>query len=345
MKTNSFNGALLIFTLILSSCAGESKKTGEEKKPDLQVEGFVVSSGSFDNVLATTANLMASEQVELKAPISGEVLEINFKEGQKVKQGQSIIRMDDRSWKAQLIGLKAQLANAENEYNRKKSLLDVEGSSQQEVDQAYTAVEILKSQIQQLNINIDLANVTAPFSGVIGMRNFSKGAYLQAGESITFITEVNQLKVDFTVAQKYQSCLEIGKNILVVIESDTLEAKIYAINPQISADSRTINVRAVLPQSKSALIMPGSYAEVLISTNFMGDAILIPTQAVIPELNKQTVYVYKNGKAEKRTVEIGNRTADKVHVLSGLSVGDTIVTTGLMQIKDGASITLQSLKK
>jgi membrane fusion protein (multidrug efflux system) len=329
----------------MASCAGDSEKNGEEKKPNLLVEGFVVASGSFDNVLATTANLMASEQVELKAPISGEVLEINFKEGQKVKQGQSIIRIDDRSWKAQLIGLKAQLTNAENEYNRKKSLLDVEGSSQQEVDQAFTAVEILKSQIQQLNINIDLANVTAPFSGVIGMRNFSKGAYLQAGESITFITEVNQLKVDFTVAQAYQSSLQIGKNILVVIEKDTLEAKIYAINPQISADSRTINVRAVLPQTKSALIMPGSFAEVLISTNLMEDAILIPTQAVIPELNKQTVYVYRNGKAEKRTVEIGNRTADKVHVLTGLSLGDTIVTTGLMQIKDGASITLQSIKK
>lgn len=344
MKTNSFNGALLIFTLIMASCAGDSEKNGEEKKPDLQVEGFVVTSGSFDNMLVTTANLMASEQVELKAPISGEVLEINFKEGQKVKQGQSIIRMDDRSWKAQLIGLKAQLENAENEYKRKKSLLDVEGSSQQEVDEAYTAVEILKSQIQQLNINIDLANVTAPFSGVIGMRNFSKGAFLQAGESITFLTEVNELKIDFTVAQEYQPSLEIGKLIRVVIDKDTLDAKIYAINPQISAESRTINVRALLPQSKSKLIMPGSYAEVLLSTNFMGDALLIPTQAVIPELNKQTVYVYKNGKAEKRTVEIGTRTADRVHVLNGLSVGDTIVTTGLMQIKDGANITLQSLK-
>ena len=335
----------IFISLLMASCGGETEEQGTGQKPDLQVEGYVVSPMPFDNTLVTTADLLANEQVELKAPISGQVLEINFKEGQTVRKGQSIVRLDDRAWKAQLIGLNAQYENAQHEYERKKSLLEVEGSSQEEVDNAYTAVETLKSQIQQLKINIDLANVTAPFSGVIGMRNFSQGAYLREGESITFLTEVNQLKIDFTVAQAYQSSLEVGKKIAVVIDGDTLDATIYAINPIIDKNSRTINVRALLPQSKSNLIMPGSYAEVLVSTNFLAEALLIPTQAVIPELNSQTVYLFKGGKAQKQVVEIGNRTADQVHVLKGLSPGDTVITTGLMQIKDGMGLKIQTIQK
>jgi membrane fusion protein, multidrug efflux system len=345
MKIVSVSSFIFIFSLITVSCGGDEGGEANVQKPDLQAEGYVVTPSPFDNMIVTTADLLANEQVELKAPISGQVLEINFKEGQTVRKGQSIVRLDDRAWKAQLIGLNAQFENAQNEYERKKSLLEVEGSSQEEVDNAYTAVETLKSQIQQLKINIDLANVTAPFSGVIGMRNFSKGAYLREGESITFLTEVNQLKIDFTVAQAYQSSLEVGKSIGVVIDGDTLPAKIYAINPVIDKDSRTINVRAALAQSKSKFIMPGSYAEVLVSTDFLGDALLIPTQAVIPEMNSQTVYLYKGGKAKKQVIETGNRTADKVHVLKGLEAGDTVIVTGLMQIKDGMGITLQTVQK
>lgn len=202
----------------------------------------------------------------------------------------------------------------------------------------------LKSELLQLQINIDLANVSAPFAGQLGLRNFSKGAFLQPGTPITTLTEIGKLKVDFTLAQAYQKSISVGKSVAVIIGSDTLTAKIYAISPVINVDTRTINVRAMLVQPKANNILPGTFAEVLVSTENITDAILIPTQAIVPSINEQTVYVSRNGKAKRVVVEMGNRTADNVHIIKGLTANDTVITTGLLQIKEGMSLSIQNIK-
>lgn len=227
---------------------------------------------------------------------------------------------------------------------RKKALLDLGGSTQEEIDELYAATETLKSNIQELQLKIELANVKAPFSGVLGMRNFSEGAFLKEGEEITTLTELDQLKIDFSLPQEYLSSIKIKSPVRLLIEEDTLIATIYAINPLINTESRTINVRALLKQPSHKMIIPGSFAEVLISTNHVEDALLVPTQAVVPEINDQTVYLYKSGKAIRTTIQLGIRTADMVHVKSGISAGDTVITSGLLQVKDGMAIDLQLVK-
>ncbi|WP_066759978.1 efflux RND transporter periplasmic adaptor subunit [Crocinitomix algicola] len=333
--------AVLIFTL--GSCGNDAEKSGNDTRPNLNVDAFIVSENEFSSELLTTADLLPNEQVELKAPISGQVLAINFKEGTTVKKGQSIIRLDDRSWKAQLIGLDAELKNAERDLKRKQALIDVGGSSDEEVDIATTKIENLKAQIQQLKVNIDLANVKAPFSGVLGMRNFSLGAYLSAGTSITTLTQTGKIKVDYTLPASHQKSIKVGSKIEVVVNRDTLTADVYAINPVIDLDSRTINVRAFLNSNDSVSVLPGTYAEVIIPTDYTNEALLVPTQAIVPEINDQTIYVYEKGKAIKKQVFLGDRTADRVHVTKGIESGDTIITTGLLQVKDGQSVNLQSI--
>ncbi len=327
----------------LASC-GKQKSPTAAGSSNLQAKGYVVIPEPFNNDLITTAELIANEQVELMAPMAGQVLEIYFNEGENIKKGAPIIRLDDRSWKAQLPGIKADLSATEKDYERKKQLLDVGGSSQEEIDQALSKIELLKSQLQQLQVNIDLANVTAPFTGKLGLRNFSKGAFLKQGDVITTLTAMDKLKVDFSLAQEHLKDIEVGKKIKVLMGPDSLEAEIYAINPLIDARSRTIHVRALLDQPKDKIIMPGTFVEVSVSTNFIKNALLVPTQAVVPEINKQTIYLYKSGKAVKEEVKMGNRTADKVHIVEGIQAGDTIITTGLLQIKDGMGIKLQSSK-
>ena len=335
--------ALAMLTL-LYSCSDNKQTSTASAAPSLAVEAYKVTLQSFNNKVITTANLMANEQVELVAPISGQVLEIFFKEGQRVPKNAAIIRLDDRNWRAQLVSTKASLQASEKDLERKKELLDIEGSSQEEIDNANTEVQRLRSEMQQLQINIDLANVSAPFAGQIGLRNFSKGAFLQPGTPITTLTELGKLKVDFTLAQAYQNSVTVGKTVAVIVGSDTLNAKIYAISPVINVDTRTINVRAMLVQPKGKTIMPGTFAEVLVSTENITDAVLIPTQAIVPSINEQTVYVSRNGKAKRVVVEMGNRTVDNVHIVNGLSAGDTVITTGLLQIKDGMSLSIQNLK-
>ena len=205
-------GISLLLTIF--SC-GNDEANQSKNGATLTVETYKVTAQPFNNELVTTASLMAEEQVELMAPIAGQVLTIFFKEGHKVKKGQPIIRLDDRSWKAELVGVNAELASAEKEYNRKKELLSIEGSSQEEVDLAFAKMQTLQSKQEQLQVNINLANVLAPFSGQLGMRNFSEGAFLKQGEVITSLTANNQLKVDFSIAQAYKKSIEIDKKVKV----------------------------------------------------------------------------------------------------------------------------------
>lgn len=340
----TIGGLALSVVVLLASCGGKADE-GKQRGaiPALPVESYRVTPQPFSTTVAVTAELQANEQVELMAPMAGQVLEIYFKEGQHVTEGQPIVKIDDRSWKAQLIGLRAELDAATKDLERKKALLTIEGSTQEEIDGVISKIETLRSQIQQLEINIELANVKAPFSGRLGLRHFSKGAYLKAGEVITLITQVNKLKVDFSLAQEYSNSIHVGKVVKVVVQGDTLEAKVYAINPVIETSSRTIGVRAMLQQKGENTLRPGVFTEVLVATNKIDDALLVPTQAIVPEINEQTVFLYRNGKAERKTVQLGGRTDELVHVSAGIEPGDTIITTGLLRIRTGMDVTLQSV--
>ncbi|WP_020530313.1 efflux RND transporter periplasmic adaptor subunit [Flexithrix dorotheae] len=332
----------LVFATIAStifSCSSEQKPSSNTS--DLTVEVYKVKKQTFSNEIVTTANLLAQEQVNLMAPIAGQVLDIYFKEGQKVNKGQTIIRLDDRTWKAELVGINAELTSAQKDYDRKKELLSFEGSSQEEVDLALAKVLSLQSKQQQLQVNINLANVTAPFFGQLGLRNFSEGAFLRQGDLITSLTANQQLKVDFSIAQAYKKSIKINKKITVLVEGDSLTATIYAISPAVDEQTRMITVRAMLKQNPKNNILPGTFAEIILPTNAIDDALLVPTEAVVPSITEQTVYVYNNGKAERRVVTLGNRTADKVHILTGLKEGDSVLTTGLLTVKDGMSISLK----
>lgn len=333
---------LLIALVAVSSCSVVESKE-KVAKSNLQVKGFKVKAQPFQSELITTASIMANEQVELKAPMTGQVMEIFFKEGEPVQKGKLLVQLDDRSWKAEMIGITASLDVAEKDLKRKKALAKIGGSSEEEVDQALSMVETLKSQMQQLKVNIDLAKVAAPFSGQLGMRNFSRGAFLNQGDVVTTLTEISQLKVDFTISQTHGNSIEVGKSVWVLIGSDTLEAKIYAVNPIIDAQTRTINARALLKQRVDQKIMPGTFAEVLVATDYLTDALLVPTQAVVQSITEQTVYLSKNGKAVRKVIQMGDRTSDLVHVLSGIEEGDTVLTTGLLSVKEGMSLTFQSV--
>lgn len=345
MNIRGISWLFLALSSVLFACEEQKEiETQAASKSSLQVEGFVVKGKDFESDIKVTANLLAHEQVELKAPIAGTVLGIYFKEGQKVNKGKLLVRVDDRAWKAQLSGLKAQLVNAKKTYDRKEALLEIEGSSQEELDLAKTNIESLEAQIQELQVNIALANIKAPFSGTIGMRDFSVGAYVKEGDVLTTVTDLDQLKVDFNVPEEYFKYLEVGQHVQVLIGSDTVKAKIYAVNPRVDELSRTINVRAWLKQNKDQGFLPGSFAEVLVATSFQKNALMVPSEAIVPEIDKQTVYISKNGKVIRNKIALGARTADLVHVLEGVSLGDTIITTGLLQVREGMSVDFKAIK-
>ncbi|MCA9735592.1 efflux RND transporter periplasmic adaptor subunit, partial [candidate division KSB1 bacterium] len=312
---------LLVFPAFLFGCNDAKKKAGGPSAAPLQAEAMVVKPQYFESKFVVNANLLPYEETDLKAPVSGNVLSIFFKEGDKVSKGQPLIKIDDRVWKARLKGLQSQLRIARSDSTRNAALIDVQGVSQEAVDKTNAQIQELEAQIEELQVNISLANVTAPFTGRLGMRDFSVGAYLAQGTTITRIVQADKLKVDFEMPGRYIENINLGEQIQMVYHEDTLEAKVYAIDPRIDPSSRTIRIRCELPNPGEKYV-PGIFATVIIPTNITENALVVPTSAVIPALNKQTVYVYHGGKAFRKDVELGERTDVEVQILSGLNPGD-----------------------
>ncbi|HBL74505.1 MAG TPA: hypothetical protein DD458_04680 [Prolixibacteraceae bacterium] len=330
----------LCMGLLIHSC----KKAGDggnkrNLSSGMVAEGYVIKPSHFENKLTVTANLLPYETVDIKTPVAGTVLSIHFKEGQKVNKGQSLVQIDDRVWKAQIKGLKAQLAAGKEELQRKEALLTAEGASQEEVDAARSGVLQLEAKIEELSVYVSLASVPAPFSGQVGMRDFSVGAYLSQGQIITQIAQSDRLKIDFNLPGRYINQLSAEKEVKVVSNNDTLMASIYAVNPLIDENTRTIQVRALLDNRNNWL--SGDFAQASLILDVQDSALVVPSQLIAPELGAETVFVCKNGKASKRKVTTGVRTEKIVLITGGLAVGDTLLATGLMQVREGIPVKIE----
>jgi membrane fusion protein (multidrug efflux system) len=330
--------SLLLLTAIFS-CEDRSENDAAGAPPvrTIPVNYIVASADTFRNQVVTTAEVLPYESVIVRAPLAGTVLNIYFEEGGAVKEGQLLIRLDDRAWKAQLKGLKVEYNSLQKELDRYKRLLDLDGASQQQVDAAVGQLASIQAQIDQLEVNIALANVKAPFSGQVGMRNFSLGSYMAQGEQITTLAQIDRLKVNFNLPEKYRPDVRTGETVGVKVEGDTFPATIYAIDPTINMESRTVQARAILDRTDPSL-MPGVFAETILPTKVQENVIVLPSQVVVPEIEAQTVYIAVNGMATRREVIIEGRTKDQVLITSGINPGDTVLTTGLMQVKEGSPI-------
>lgn len=305
-----------------------------------------MEASSFTRSISSTANLLPFEQVELKAPVAGNVMAIYFEEGQQVEKGARLIRIDDRHWRAQLQGLEAQLERATSEFERNQQLIAREGISEEALEQAEAAVRELEAQVRELQVNLQLANVRAPMGGVVGMRDFSLGDYLTLGQTITQLVQKDQLRVDFTVPAEYAAHLTEGQKINVIANAsgDTAVAEIYAINPAINLRSRQIQLRALL-ENKEGGFIPGDFATVQLEITEEDEALLIPAEAVVPEVDSHVVYKLKNGRAVKQEVVLGVRSESEIQIMEGLAEGDTVLLTGLMQVEDGQQVQVDTLKE
>ncbi|MGF1586798.1 MAG: efflux RND transporter periplasmic adaptor subunit [Bacteroidales bacterium] len=303
------------------------------------VEAYQVMPEIYSESIRATGELLSFEETEIMAPVPGNVLNIYFREGQNVNKGDLLVEIDNRSWSARKRGLEAQLISAESDLVRKKDLLQIEGVSQEELEQSQATVSNLKAQIDELDVMIDLAHIQAPYSGRLGMRNFSPGAYLRQGDIITSLVQSHKLRVNFSIPARYASLAKENQEVEVISSAsgDTAVAVIYAIDPTINPASRSLQIRAMLDNEQGRFVA-GDFAQIIFDVEQTKDALLVPAESIIPELNTQVVFIARNGRAVRQEVETGSRTRDRVQILNGLSPGDYVLTTGLMEIRDGDQI-------
>lgn len=351
MKTNAKkirNTCCSLLSCFLIISCGKEQENGQQQEENqaIQVRAALVEADSFARTVSTTANLLPFEQVDIKAPVAGNVLAIYFKEGERVGKGEQLIRIDDRSWRAQLQGLQAQLERARSELERNQELIEREGISREELEQAEAQVRNLEAQAKELRVNIQLANVKAPLSGQLGMRDFSLGDYLQQGQTITQLVQKDRLRVDFTIPAEYAPHVRQDQEMTVIASAtgDTLQALVYAISPAISLNSREIRIRGLLDNREGQFI-PGDFAQVQLNITQKEEALLIPAEAVLPEAETHVVFKAQNGRAMRQEVSLGLRTPSRIQILEGLSQGDTVLITGLMQVEDSSRIEVEALKE
>ena len=345
---------LLIFTLIVGAAfypklkpllnekkEGEKAETkGKEKKGGpSSVEIIVVKADVLEEKIQSTGTLIPNEEVDVRSEISGRITQINFKEGDFAVQGQTLIKINDADLQAQLQKINYQKQLATVNEDRQNKLLQKEAISQSEYDISLTNLNSINADIENLKAQLAKTIIRAPFSGKTGLRYVSSGSYITPSSRITSLTSRIPIKLDFGIPAKYSSVVSKGTKIDFMVEGDekTHYGNVYAIESKIDPNTRTMLLRAISP-NPSGLLTPGAFAKVEIVLNARKNAILIPTEAVIPDLKGHKVFIVKNNKAESIAVEIGSRSDKTVEIISGLSVGDSLVTSGILQIKNGGEV-------
>lgn len=321
---------------------GDGPKRGGKSassSPSLAVDGIVVVARSFSNNLEITGSIEANESVVLRSEVSGLVTAINFKEGSNVSKGAVLVKINDNDIQAQLQDALTKENLSATSENRAKQLLAKGAISQEEYDIALANLKSLKAQAQIVRAQLARTTLRAPFSGKIGLRSISVGEYLTPSTVIANLMSTNPVKINFSVPEKYVGQIKLNSDINFITDASgkTYTGKVFAIEPGINQQTRTLQIKALAPNPNNELL-PGSFAKVKMALSEQKNAILIPSEAVIPVLKGKMVYISKNGKAQQVQVEAGTRTAESVVITAGLNVGDTVLTTGAMALKPDAAV-------
>jgi membrane fusion protein, multidrug efflux system len=311
----------------------------------LQVTAYIVKSKSLAESIEVPGTILPNEETEIKPEISGRIVRLNVVEGGIVNRGVVLIKLFDGDLQAQLNKLKVQLEIAKQTLSRQKELLKINGISQQEVDLSELQVNNIKADIELVQVNISKTEIKAPYTGKLGLRNVSLGAYVSPTTLISTIRQVNQLKLDFNVPEKYGSAFAKGRKVNFTVAGSDLvfTASVLATETAVQASTRSLKVRSVISGSHPALL-PGAFAKVALNMGGDRKSLVVPTQAIIPQARNKQVIIYASGNPEFRVVETGIRDSSLIQIVSGLKEGDTILMTGLLAIRPDSKLKLTGIR-
>jgi membrane fusion protein, multidrug efflux system len=340
---------LALVPVLLLSCNKGVKKSsgpGEGRAVVLTVDGHVLKKTNLDIIYTYTGTLMANEEIDIRPEISAKVTGIFFKEGSNVSKGAILVKMFDKDLQAQLKSNQLQIELAKKELDRKKELYQFKGISKEELDISENNYNTLKATQDLIKAQISKTELRAPFNGTAGLRMVSEGAFVSNSTIITSLQQVDPVKIDFSVPEKFIPNLSKDMEIDFTIDGrdEHYTAKIYALESKIDASTRSIRIRALCPNPNKALY-PGAFAKINLKLFPNKPCLMIPARATVPLMDSEQVFVLKGGKARAVDIKTGYRTENEVEILEGLAENDTVVTTGLLQIKEGMPIKVRIQNK
>lgn len=347
---------LVLVCIVLTSCGGkkgESPMAGAGPggkpgggpggpagpPPPTPVDYMIVNAQVLENTLFTTGNLVSNEQVDIRPERSGRMTKLLFKEGTLVQKGALLAELDRAELEAQLSKLKVSEAYNERELKRAKDLLAIDGIAQEDYDRLGLNLDQTRADIRITGVALDKTRIRAPFSGKLGLRQLSEGAYVSPSDILVRLQQTDPIKMEFEVPERFSRDLKVGQRVQFTVEgiNQNFRAEVYALSNQVDAGTRTLTARARCANPGGQL-KPGNFAKVQIVTSENRAAVLVPTDAVIPILNGQQLLVIKDGKVKMQTVLAGQRLENAIAILEGITPGDSIILTGLLALKEGMPV-------
>ena len=317
---------------------------GGQQRRLLNVDVKVIKYEELNDIFRTTGSLVPDEEVDLSFETSGKITDIYFAEGSAVKKGNLLAKVNDAPLQAELKKLEAQVPLATDRVFRQKSLLEKDAVSQETYEQVSTELEKLNADIEFVKSRIIQTELRAPFDGIIGLRQVSEGAYASPTTVIAKLTKIIPLKLEFSINEKQANDVKRGTNLSFRVDGDltTYRASVYAVEPQLDLKTRTMKTRAIYPNSGGRL-KPGRTASIEIKLKEIKNALTVPSEAIIAEMGRDIAYIYKGGKAQQVVLKKGLRTEVDVQIIDGIHPGDTLIVTGVMQLRDDMPVKIDNI--
>ena len=308
-------------------------------KPKIPVGVYVVRATSLSDEVTSTGSVLAEESVVIRTEMAGRITSLHFTEGQAVRRGQLLFTINADETRAQLQKLQANLRLYQDQEKRQRTLLAKEYISQQEYEQANNQVLIARADQQALQATLLKSNVRAPFDGRLGLSSTTVGTYVSPNTPVVTLARTRPVKIDFAVPGRFAAKVRVGDVIRATDEATAKEytAKVYAVNPELDPVTRTLQARARFANRRDEL-RPGAFVKVKLALGATTDALQIPTEAVMPVAAGYQVFAVQGGKVVTKNIKIGPRSDRLIQVLAGLAVGDSVVRTGVLQIKVGDAV-------
>jgi membrane fusion protein (multidrug efflux system) len=322
----------------------EKKGGGPANKQPLYVNAQILKPQTLTDNFRSKGLLIPDEEVDLSFETSGKITGIFFNEGATVRKGQLLARVNDKPLQAELKKLESQLPLAQERVFRQKSLLAKDAVSQESYESVTTELEKLKADMELVKARLAQTELRAPFDGVLGLRFVSEGTYASPQTIITKLTKISPLKIEFSVNEKQAGDVRSGTRINFTLENDNnvYQAIVYAVESTLDEKTLSLKVRARYANPGGKL-KPGHSATIDIKLREIPNAIVIPSIASVAEMGRDVAYVYKNGKAREVEIKKGIRTASSVQVLEGVQAGDTLLVSGVMQLRDDLPVKISKL--
>lgn len=346
-RTIAAPAPILITLVLMAACHSNGNvQNNRRQQGPVTADGFVVQPSPVSENIEVPGTIVPAEETQIRPEVNGRVVILNIPEGTVVEKGALLVKLFDGDLQAQLKKLQVQLQIAEKTEERQRELLKISGISQQDYDLTALNVENLKADIEATMIGINKTEIRVPYRGRVGLRYISLGSYISPADIVTSIRQVDDLKLEFSIPEKYAPIVSKGYTVEFKVDGGRQEyqASVIATENSVEQTTRTLRVRALVT-GKSTELVPGVFARVNLQLGSANNALMIPTQAVLPQARNKQVVLYKNDSAQFKVVETGIRDSAFVQITNGLNAGDTVVISGLMAIRPGAKVKLSKVHR